>query len=144
MLRSLLDAFGSKPVAKSSSHESDVALAALMVRVAKSDGQYDAGEKQKIEDLIAHRFDMTQDRAQVCREEAEMVEADATDAVRFTRVLKDHVPLEERMSLLEALWQIALSDGARDAEEDSELRLMARLLGLSDRENAEARHRAQA
>ena len=76
------------------------------------------------------------------RVEAEKLEAEAPDTVRFTRALKEAVPLEERKALAVALWEVALADGERDAGEDNELRVLARLLGLTDVESAEARHMA--
>jgi uncharacterized tellurite resistance protein B-like protein len=62
--------------------------------------------------------------------------------VRFTRAIKAATALEDRADLVSALWSVALADGARDAEEDRLLRLVANLLGLSDVENAQARQRA--
>ena len=74
--------------------------------------------------------------------EAEALEAEAPDTVRFTRALKEAVPLEDRAALVEAMWSVALADGARDAEEDQLMRLVANLLGLGDRDSALARQRA--
>ena len=73
-----------------------------------------------------------------------MLEKEAPDTVRFTRAIKDAVPYVDRVSVIEALWQIALSDGERDAEEDALLRLVANLLGVSDVESAAARKRVSA
>jgi uncharacterized tellurite resistance protein B-like protein len=47
----------------------------------------------------------------------------------------------DRVGVIEALWQIALADGERDAEEDALLRLVTNLLGVSDVESAAARKR---
>ena len=54
------------------------------------------------------------------------------------------MPYVDRVSVIEALWQIALSDGERYAEEDALLRLVANLLGVSDVESAAARKRVSA
>ena len=59
--------------------------------------------------------------------------------MRVTRALKQDVPLEDRMSLLQALWSVAFADGPRSAEEDALIRLVANLLGISDRDSAVAR-----
>ena len=64
------------------------------------------------------------------------------DTVRFTRAIKDAVPYVDRTAVIEALWQIALADGARGDEEDALLRLVAKLLGVNDVDNAAARRRA--
>jgi uncharacterized tellurite resistance protein B-like protein len=63
--------------------------------------------------------------------------------VRFTRALKQAVAHGDRQALLQALWFVALADGARAAEEEQVLRLVAHLLGLTDVESAQARKIAQ-
>jgi len=120
-----------------------LALAALLVRVARSDGHYGAAEAAHIDAILKARHALTDTAAAYLRSEAEAVEAEAPDTVRFTRALKAAVPLEDRTALVEALWRVALADGIRDAGEDRMLRLVANLLGLSDVENAQARQRVQ-
>jgi uncharacterized tellurite resistance protein B-like protein len=46
--------------------------------------------------------------------------------------------------LVQALWAVAVVDGARDGGEDQMLRLIASLLGLTDVESGLARQRAAA
>ena len=43
---------------------------------------------------------------------------------------------------MQTLWSVVLVDGTRAAEEDREMRMVASLLGLSDRDSARARQRA--
>ncbi|MBT6097182.1 MAG: TerB family tellurite resistance protein, partial [Marinovum sp.] len=74
--------------------------------------------------------------------DGETLEQEAPDTVRFTRAIKDAVPYDDRTAVIEALWQIALADGDRDDDEDALLRLVAKLLGISDVDNAAARQRA--
>ena len=118
-----------------------LAIAALLVRVAQSDNNYEAAEILKIDRVLATRYQLDQKAAVVLRIEGEALEKEAPDTVRFTRAIKDAVPFEERVSVIEALWQVALADGERDAEEDALLRLVANLLGISDVESAAARKR---
>ncbi|MDZ4096446.1 MAG: TerB family tellurite resistance protein, partial [Paracoccaceae bacterium] len=72
-----------------------------------------------------------------------VLEAEAPDTVRFTRALKDAVAHEDRAALMEALWAVALADGGRAAEEEQVLRLVANLLGLTDRDSANARQKVE-
>ena len=74
---------------------------------------------------------------------AEAFEAEAPDTVRFTRALKEAVPFEDRIAVIEVLWAVALADGSRDAEEDQMLRLLANLLGVTDMESSLARRRVE-
>lgn len=122
--------------------EARLALAALLVRVARADGDYSPAEATRIDRVLAARHGLTPFAAAALRAEAEALEAEAPDTVRFTRSLKAAVPIEERVGLVEALWSVALADGVRDAAEDRLLRMVASLLGLSDVESAQARRRA--
>ncbi len=120
-----------------------LALAALLVRVARSDGLYAAEEVERIERILARRHQLGPFEVARLRSDAEALEHEAPDTVRFTRALKAAVPLADRSGLLEALWSVALVDGLRDAEEDRMLRMLANLLGLTDVESALARQRAE-
>ncbi len=123
--------------------DSRVALAALLVRVARSDGEYAAAEASRIDRILAKRYSLTPFEAPKLRAEAEALEAEAPDTVRFTRAIKDAVPYEDRESVVEALWDVVLADGVRDHEEDALLRLVANLLGVNDRDSALARKRVE-
>jgi uncharacterized tellurite resistance protein B-like protein len=120
-----------------------LALAALLVRVARTDGLYAAEEVERIDRVLARHHGLDPFAAAKVRSEAEAIEREAPDTVRFTRALKDATALEDRSGLLTALWSVALADGLRDAEEDRLMRLVASLLGLTDVESALARQKAE-
>ncbi|MEM9796083.1 MAG: TerB family tellurite resistance protein [Pseudomonadota bacterium] len=124
--------------------DSRLALAALMVRVARSDGDYADVEVDRIDRVLMRRHDLSPFEATKLRGEAETLEAAAPDTVRFTRAIKDAVSLEERVAVIEALWAVVLADGERDEEEDGQLRLIANLLGINDRDSNLARQRVEA
>ncbi len=117
------------------------ALAALLVRAARSDGDYAKDEVSRIDRILAARYGLSPFETPRLRAEAETLEAEAPDTVRFTRAIKDAVPYEDRESVVEALWEVVLADGLRDHEEDAFLRLVANLLGVNDRDSALARKR---
>ena len=118
-----------------------LALTALLVRIARSDGFYDADEVAHIERIAARRYDLDPAGAQQLRADAEQLESEAPDTVRFTRAIKDSVPYEHRTAVIEALWEVALADGERDADEDALIRMASNFLGISDRDSALARQK---
>jgi uncharacterized tellurite resistance protein B-like protein len=120
-----------------------LALAALLVRVARTDGLYAAEEVERIDRVLAHRNQIGPFEAAHLRAQAEEIEAQAPDTVRFTQAIKAAVALEDRADLMTALWSVALADGQRDAHEDRLMRMVATLLGLTDVESAQARQRAE-
>ena len=120
-----------------------IAMAALMVRLARSDNDYAEAEIALIDKMLAQKYGLSADDAVGLRQQAEVLESEAPDTVRFTRAIKDAVPYEDRNAVVENLWRIALADDVRDHHEDGFLRLVANLLGVSDVDSAVARQKAQ-
>lgn len=143
MIKDILKAFQAKTPAPLSIDDARISLAALMVRLAKTDGDYASVEISMIDRVLSKRFELSDQAAIALRAEAEELEAQAPDNVRFTRVIKEAVPYEERSGVVEALWSVVLSDGKRDDDEHGFMRLVASLLGVNDRDSAFARQRAQ-
>lgn len=143
MLNALLRALAAPAPTRLPEDESRLALAALLVRVAKTDGLYAAEEVERIDRALQACYGLDAFAVARLRAEAEELEAEAPDTVRFTRALKSATALEDRAGLMRALWSVALADGARAAEEDRLLRMVSNLLGLSDVESNLARQQAE-
>jgi uncharacterized tellurite resistance protein B-like protein len=123
--------------------DAQLALAALLVRVARSDGLYAVEEVERIDRVLAQTYGLDPFAVARLRAQAEELEQIAPDTVRFTRALKEATALDHRADLMTALWSVALADGQREAQEDRLMRLVANLLGLTDVESALARQRAE-
>lgn len=121
-----------------------LALAALLVRLARTDGNYEAAESREILAILSRRYTLDAASAAALLQQAETVEANAPDTVRFTRAIKDAVAYEDREKIIQAMWQVALADGVRDDDENRLLRLVANLIGVSDRDSALMRQRVEA
>ena len=134
--------FSLKPTDAVDEIDEKQAMAALMVRIAKSDDDYAITECERIEAILSFLYSLSSAEAAKLRNQAETLEANAPDTVRFTRAIKDAVPYEGRFEVVRALWQVVLADGERDHEEDALMRLLASLLGVNDRDSAIARQRA--
>lgn len=116
--------------------DAEVAIAALLVRVARADDRYDRSERHQIDQVLARRRGLTPDEAAERRAAAEMIEAEAPDTVRFTRLIKDRIALEDRAGVIGAMWEVAYADRSRDMDEEAMIRLVAGLLGVPDRDSA--------
>lgn len=123
-------------------NDARLALCALLVRIARSDGDYAEAEIARIDKITEARYGLSPFEAAHLRTQAETLETEAPDTVRFTRAIKDAVPYDHRRAVVEAAWSVVLADGERSNEEDSLLRLVASLLGVNDRDSAMARHKA--
>jgi len=144
MFRNLLSRlFGEQPDSSHlSGQDAEVAIASLLVRLARADDHYGEVERHRIDQVLARRQGLGPAEAAERRTAAEMIEAEAPDTVRFTRTIKDRVELQDRQDIIAALWEIAFADGSSSADEESLVRLVAGLLGVNDRDSALARQRA--
>ncbi len=140
LLKRLTGAPSTEPLDAS---DSRLALATLLVRVARADHDYAPEEVAVIDAVLAGRYGLSDAEVAELRAEAEALEQKAPDTVRFTRTIKDAVPYEDRNSVVEALWRVVLADGQRDDDENGFLRLVANLLGVNDRDSAFARQKVQ-
>ena len=119
-----------------------LALTALLVRIARSDNDYADSEMARIDKVSVERYGLSPFEAAGLRARAEDLEAEAPDTVRFTCAIKEAVAYEDRLAVVQAMWSVALADGQRTGEEDSLLRLVVSLLGVSDVDSALARQKA--
>ena len=124
MLKDILNAFKTSEPSTLKTEDARIAMAALLVRIARSDEDYDNDEKILINKMLQSRYNLESDQSESIRKEAEELEAKAPDTVRFTRLIKDTIPFENRKSV---------------AEENNSMRLIASLLGVNDRDSALAR-----
>jgi uncharacterized tellurite resistance protein B-like protein len=120
------------------------ALAAILVEAAHADGSYDAEESARIARVLATRFDLSAAAAAILRAEGEVAQVQAVDLVRFTRAVKKAVPHEERVGVIEAVWEVVYADGVREMHESALIRKLCGLLHIEDREAGLARQRVAA
>jgi uncharacterized tellurite resistance protein B-like protein len=73
--------------------------------------------------------------------EAEEEAAASTDFYQVTRIIKDRLEPDERVSIIEMLWEVAYADGEVHDYEANLIRRVAGLLHVEDRDAGEARRR---
>lgn len=121
-----------------------LAAAALMVEAARLDGAFEHGERLHIRRLLAERFALPPDLAEELLAHAEHAAADDVAWQDLTRRIKEALEPEERIEIIEMLWEVAYADGELHDYEASLLRRVAGLLYVGDRESGEARQRVLA
>lgn len=122
--------------------ELQVAAAALLVEAAEMDANFDATERARILDLVCARFALSEPESKSLVELARQRVTDSSQLYGFTRVVKDRFTHEERVELMEMLWEVVYADGALHDHEASLMRRIAGLIFVSDRQSGTARKRA--
>ena len=142
MLKNILKIFADDNVSQLEPDDARLAITALMIRVARSDDDYSKAELNNIINLISARFKLSNAEANELIKEAELVEEQAPDTVRFTKSIKSAIDFDGRIAIIEDLWSVVLTDSFRDTNEDALIRTVVSLLGVSDKDSAFARQRA--
>ena len=116
-----------------------LALGALLVRVALADRTYKAAEVGQIDRVLARTFKLKPLEAAKLRATCEALERQAPGTPEFARILREEVAYADRKALGYAMWQVALADGDRGDDEEIQLQAIEVALGLTDDDIAEAR-----
>ena len=121
-----------------------IAAAALLVEAGLMDGSFEHIEHDHIHRLLEDRFELTKEEAKALLEHAEVAAKQSVEWQGFTKTIKDAFDHEQRIELVEMLWQVVLADGELHDYEASLMRRITGLLYVSGRESADARNRARA
>jgi uncharacterized tellurite resistance protein B-like protein len=145
MIGDLLELFGGAKATRSPAGREDeplrIAAAALLVDAAAVDDQFDAVERVAIERVLASRFGLAAEEARRLLAEGRRRRDASPQLFGFTRTVNERLPIEERVELIEMLWEVVLADGELDPLEDTLLRRVGGLLDVPDRERGLARRR---
>jgi uncharacterized tellurite resistance protein B-like protein len=131
------------PAAEPKPGELELAVAALLIEAARMDEHFDAAERSTIERLLGERFDLTPEAVSKLVEAAEHTVRDTAQYFPFTREISKRLSMEQRVGIIEMLWEVAYADGVLDPHEDMLLRQIAGLIHVPDRDRGLARQRAR-
>ena len=118
-----------------------LASAALLVEAARMDDDFGQDEYAVIERLLRERFSLSVEDADRLVGAANKVSADSVELFGFTSKIKDAFDEEERIQMIEMLWEVVFADGKLDDLEANLLRRVAGLLYVTDRDSGDARKR---
>ena len=124
--------------------EFHLAAAALLVHAATADAEFDTSERARIEWLCTERFGLKPAEAKALIAAAEREVDDSVQLLRFTRTIKDGFGYDERVHLMEMLWEVVYADEVVEAHEAQLMRRIAGLLYVEDRDSGIARSRVRA
>ena len=120
-----------------------LAATALLVETAVMDETFDEAERATITRLIGARFALDPAAARAQVEEAEQAVDASIQLYGFTKSINDHFSPEQRVELIEMLWEVAYADGNVHDFEENLLRRIAGLIYVTDRDRGLARNKVR-
>jgi uncharacterized tellurite resistance protein B-like protein len=121
-----------------------LSVAVLLLEAARQDDRFDAKERAVIAHLLTRKFDLGPEE---CDQLMAAGEARAAQMVQLHGHIRDvfeEMSPDERVHLVEMLWEVAYADGVLDPEEDLLIRRVAGLIYITDRDRVLARQRVAA
>ncbi len=110
------------------SHQKQLAVAALLVEIAMADHQFSAVEADKLSQLLTQKFSLTTEEIVELIDLAKTESHRATSLYQFTQIVNNHCSPEDKFRLIKAMWEIAYADGNLDKYEDYMIRKVADLI----------------
>ncbi|WP_158964599.1 tellurite resistance TerB family protein [Chachezhania sediminis] len=123
--------------------DAELALGALLVRVAKADREYQLEEIRLIDRILARLYAHNAVEAAKIRATCEKLHAAAPETDTFAKLIRETTGIDQRLAALDALWEVVLADGV---EQPGEMKIVeeARIaMGLSLADSGAARARAE-
>ena len=112
-------------------HAVRLAMASLMIEVAESDYHDAPEERESVLNIVKSSFDLSDTETNEIVDLARQEHVDSIDYFQFTSLINQHYSAEQRIELIEKLWQIAFADHKLDKHEEHVIRRIADLIHVA-------------
>jgi len=129
-IQALLKKYTRTPVAvrESSEQALRMAMATLLLEVARADDDIKDEERETIRRVIENCHAVSPEQARELAEAAERQADDVTSLYPFTRLITSECSMEDRIRIIRMLWEVTRADGHIDEHEEYLVRKVADLL----------------
>jgi uncharacterized tellurite resistance protein B-like protein len=147
VLKSIRDYFdrniGRQHAPSAERHSVELATAALLVEVVRSDAGIAPNERQAVLRAVSERFGLSDEEAQTLFRLAEDEVRIANDYYQFTSLINRHFEQQRKQHVIELMWRVAYADAELAAHENHVLRRIAELLHVTHGDYIAAKMRAR-
>ncbi len=145
MLQAIHEFFRARIKAESASrpdqHGLHLATAALLFEMLRADAEEHPEERRVLENALRERFALSKAETRELAALADREAADAVSLYQFTRLINQHFAPQQKLQVVEMLWQVAFADGRLDRYEEALVRKIADLIHVPHRDFIRLKHR---
>jgi uncharacterized tellurite resistance protein B-like protein len=124
-------------------HSIELATAALLVEVVRSDAGIAPNEQQAVLRAVREKFSLSEEEAQTIFRLAEEEVRTANDFYQFTSLINRRFDQQQKQHVIELMWRVAYVDANLAAHESHVLRRVAELLHVTHGDYIAAKMRAR-
>ena len=121
----------SKEDKTASKHDVRVATCALFVEMARIDEKFTQAEIDTILSILREKYGLSPEHANALLAEADKELEESVDLWQFARLINENYSVDEKVEIIETLWQMVFVDGKMDRYEHYLMNKLKNLLRLS-------------
>lgn len=111
-----------------------LAEAALLFHVIAADGSVENDERDRMASLLSSQFGLSDQETAQLMDDAQDADNEAVDLYGFTSVLKRSLSMDQRIGIIENMWEMVYADGVVHELEDNIVWRVAELLDVTQRD----------
>jgi uncharacterized tellurite resistance protein B-like protein len=120
-------------------HDINVATCALLVEIARIDGTFSHEEMETVISILKEKYGLSRENVDALIEEAEKQLEESVDLWQFARLINENYSNDEKMEIIETLWQVVYVDGKMDQYEHYLMNKLKNLLRVSHNQLIDAK-----
>ena len=121
----------SKDEKQATEHDVRIATCALFVEMACIDEKFTQTEVDTIISILKEKYGLSQEHADALLAEADNELKESVDLWQFARLINENYSVDEKIEIIETLWQMVYVDGKMDKYEHYLMNKLKNLLRLS-------------
>jgi uncharacterized tellurite resistance protein B-like protein len=126
-----------------SGHSLQLATTALLIEMMRADAEVREDERRKVIETITTKFDLMEEESDVLMQLAEEKIWKATGYYEFTSLINRGFSYEQKVKVIEHLWEIAFADTSIDKHEEHMVRKIADLIYVAHKDFIDAKLRVK-
>lgn len=134
---------GSGPAGPDATHRVQLASCALLLEMVRIDSDTAIVEQQTVLSAMRVTFKIDEQEAHSLMALAQDELVQSTDYFQFTSLINEHFTHEQKIEVIEAMWQVAYSDQSIDAHERHLMRKIGSLLHVPHGDHMAAKSRGK-
>ena len=111
-----------------------IATAALLIEIAKADGNFSDDERKRIIDFMKNDYNLNDECVNDLIELSEHRVEESISIYEFSSILNETFSRAEKLELMKNLWRIIYEDGKLDSHEDQLIKIIGSTLNLEHKD----------
>lgn len=128
---------------KVSKHSLQLATAALLIEIMRADAKVSEDERRTITKTIRAKFKLTEEETDALLQLAEKEIQKSTGYYEFTSLINKGFTYEQKLKVVEHMWEVAFADAELDKHEEHMVRKIANLIYVSHKDFIETKLRVR-